>query len=233
MREVRQRCGFGCIVCGCAIVQYHHFEPEYADADEHRPEGITLLCGTCHDKASRGLVNVEEVKQHNASPACKRSGFAHDFLFASRNNVHFQVGSATFRRHAVMLHDDEVLIGFEPPLEKGGPLQLFARLEDDEGAHLLEIKNNVWVAGTHHFDVETTGTSIIIRRKSREITLRMDLKGSGDIILDRLKMGYKGFTVSVENGCFYVKNPKGGQLTLSCPNIQSTLRLSSSRGVTL
>src|SRR5436190_17564410 len=82
-RAVRQRCGFGCIICGSAVVQYHHFSPEYADATEHRAEGITLLCGRCHDKVRQA--GPEEIERYNAAPFCKREGFAHDFLFASRD----------------------------------------------------------------------------------------------------------------------------------------------------
>src|SRR5467141_5394733 len=92
-REVRQRCGFGCIICGSAVVQYHHFSPAYVDALEHRAEGITLLCGRCHDKARSA--SIEEIKRYDSSPFCKRHGFTHDFLFASRDKIVFQIGSAT------------------------------------------------------------------------------------------------------------------------------------------
>jgi hypothetical protein len=31
-REVRQRCGFGCVCCGSALYQYHHFDPLFREA---------------------------------------------------------------------------------------------------------------------------------------------------------------------------------------------------------
>ena len=230
MREVRQRCGFGCVICGRAIVQYDHFAPERVDAQEHRADGITLLCGYCHDKKTRGIIGVEEIKRFDSDPVCKRNGFTHDFLFASREGIHFQIGSATFRRHAVIAYENELLVGFAPPETDNGPLRLFARMEDDEGGHLIEIVDNIWFAGTHHFDVETVGKALVIRRRLGDITLKMLLNPGGEIVLDHLKMGYRGFRVTVENSRFNIRLPNGGRLVLSCQNIHSTLRLSSNGG---
>ena len=42
-RQVRQRCGFGCIICGLPIYEYEHME-EWAKVKRHRTEEITLLC---------------------------------------------------------------------------------------------------------------------------------------------------------------------------------------------
>jgi len=230
-REVRQRCGFGCIICGSAVVQYHHFAPEYADAKEHRAEGIILVCGRCHSKVKQlGTAGIEKA---NALPFCKRVGVAKDdFLFQS-SVVDFQIGSATFKRHAIIVYDNEPLIGFREPEDANAPLRLSARLLDDNEEQLIEIVDNEWSVGVDFFDVETTGNSLTIRRKERDIVLRLILE-EGKVILERMKMGYKGFRVSVEkNGLFVVRNPKGGTMKLVCPNIYSTLRLSSQGGAGL
>ena len=42
-REVRQRCGFGCVICGLGFYDYEHFAPDFVDATEHNPAGMTLL----------------------------------------------------------------------------------------------------------------------------------------------------------------------------------------------
>lgn len=38
-RQVRQRDGFGCIICGSAIIEYEHFEPEFHAAKFHSVDG--------------------------------------------------------------------------------------------------------------------------------------------------------------------------------------------------
>jgi hypothetical protein len=230
-RAVRQRCGFGCVICGSAVVQYHHFAPEYAQATEHHSEGITLLCGRCHDKARH--TSTDEISRHDRSPFCKRQGFVHDFLFASREKISFQIGSAIFKRHAILVYDEESIISFAPPEEPGAPLRLFARLQDDDEKDMLEIADNEWRAGTDFFDLDTSGNTFLIRRKLKDITLKMILRPTGDITIERLKLGYKGFKVLAEKGKFLVRIPNGGQFALACPNIYSTLTLSSDGGVRL
>jgi hypothetical protein len=42
-REIRQRCGFGCVLCGIRIYQYDHII-DYAQVQEHTADNITLLC---------------------------------------------------------------------------------------------------------------------------------------------------------------------------------------------
>jgi len=54
-RTVRQACGFGCMVCGEAIYEYEHIDPEFAEAKEHSPDAIGLLCPTCHARVTRRL----------------------------------------------------------------------------------------------------------------------------------------------------------------------------------
>ena len=75
-REVRQRCGFGCVVCGGAIIQYDHFEPEFADAHAHKSEGIILLCGGCHNLKTVGRLSKETLAKHAADPKCRQTGFS-------------------------------------------------------------------------------------------------------------------------------------------------------------
>src|SRR4029434_69402 len=143
-RSVRQRCGFGCILCGSAVVQYHHFAPPLADAKDPLASGITVLCGRCHQKADQA--GEAEIASRNAAPFCKVNGYTQDFLFISKDEVRFQTGSPLFKKKMVVMYDEEMLIGFAPPEQAGGPLRLFARVTDDEGNDILQIVDNEWRA---------------------------------------------------------------------------------------
>ncbi len=46
-REVRKRCGFGCVLCGLPLYEYEHME-EWAQVKRHIADEITLLCD-CFD----------------------------------------------------------------------------------------------------------------------------------------------------------------------------------------
>lgn len=74
-RDVRQRCGFGCVRCGSAIYRYHHFDPPFEEAETHVSDGITLLCGACHDLA-HGFLSRQTLQACNQNPKCFEQGFS-------------------------------------------------------------------------------------------------------------------------------------------------------------
>ena len=75
-RSIRQRSGFGCVVCGNAIGEYEHVDPEFADAKEHDVNGMTFLCIQCHGKVTKGHLSKETVKNWMSQPAALRTGFS-------------------------------------------------------------------------------------------------------------------------------------------------------------
>jgi hypothetical protein len=123
------------------------------------------------------------------------------------------------------------VIGFTVPEDPEAPLQLSARMTDSGGGDLLKIRVNEWIAGIHHFDVETTAGRLTIRRKLGDITLQMIQNPNGEIVLDRLQMRCGLFTIKVDDGWLCVQKPIGGEFRLKCPNIHSTMRLTSSGSV--
>ena len=74
-RRVRQRCGFGCVVCGDALFDLHH-EPPYNEERGHREEDLICLCDKHHRRAGTTppLLTREEVLEWNANPWCQREG---------------------------------------------------------------------------------------------------------------------------------------------------------------
>ena len=54
-REVRQRCGFGCVICGMPLYEYEHMK-EWAIVREHVADDITLLCDQHHREKTSGLL---------------------------------------------------------------------------------------------------------------------------------------------------------------------------------
>lgn len=41
-RAVRQKCGFGCVICGLFICDFDHYAPSFSEAKKHNPDGITF-----------------------------------------------------------------------------------------------------------------------------------------------------------------------------------------------
>lgn len=54
--EVRQRCGFACVVCGLPLYEYHHIRP-WSEVPEHDPANIVLVCPNHHAEVTKGLLD--------------------------------------------------------------------------------------------------------------------------------------------------------------------------------
>lgn len=72
-REVRQRCGFGCILCGCPIYQIHHMTP-WSETRKHDAQDMTLLCAKHHEEENKKLISKTRVRKANANPVNRRRG---------------------------------------------------------------------------------------------------------------------------------------------------------------
>jgi 5-methylcytosine-specific restriction endonuclease McrA len=66
-REVRQRCGFGCVICGSPIYEYEHMV-EWCKTHHHRADELTLLCSQHHAEKTKRLLPEEKVKAANNNP---------------------------------------------------------------------------------------------------------------------------------------------------------------------
>ena len=72
-REIRQRCGFGCVLCGLPLYEYEHLLG-WANVKRHVAEEITLLCDQHHREKTAGLLPIEKVREANKMPHNLREG---------------------------------------------------------------------------------------------------------------------------------------------------------------
>ena len=70
-REIRQRCGFGCVICGMPLYEYEHML-EWAEVQRHVAGEITLLCRQHHGEKTNGLLPKEVVVASNQNPYNKQ-----------------------------------------------------------------------------------------------------------------------------------------------------------------
>lgn len=79
-REVRQRCGFGCVICGTPLYEYEHME-EWAEVKRHVAEEITLLCDKHHKEKTNGWLPKEDVRKANLTLSTFVQGYLRHTLF--------------------------------------------------------------------------------------------------------------------------------------------------------
>lgn len=197
--EVRQRCGFGCVSCGRGIIQYDHFDPEYADATEHNPRGITLLCGSCHDEKKHGLLTNAQVAKMDANPYCRRHENAFGLFRLTGDQPIVLLGSSEFRQCKIILEvAGEKVVWFTKPRQADEGLYFNARIRDEGGKVILEIRENEWIIGDNLWDVNTSGNGIVIRSRARNYSLILRFLPPETVKIERANIAHKGVSVRIE-----------------------------------
>lgn len=211
-RQVRQRCGFGCVVCGSPFIHYHHFNPPFADAVEHRSECITLLCGADHDRASRGLINGEALQYHDAHPYCHQSGKTR-YTWMARQPLGFRMASRDFLTRVALMYETTELIGYAPELP-GEPQALNATILDRNGRELLRLHRNEWCIGADRYDITATGKTVEVREASGDVVLRMDFEDDCLIHIRKLTMDCGPVQLACTDEEITIDVRRGGTLCL-------------------
>jgi hypothetical protein len=189
-RAVRQKSAFGCVLCGLSLYTYDHFDPPWPEALEHRPDGICLLCPNHHFRKTKGLISIQEIKAAYDAPEAKRVGYSHDPEFRTcQRPVKVRLGNLVFEDPGKVLRvGEEVLLAVED-LEEGR-LGLTGRFYDRLGRLILEINRNEWRTLAGNWDVERAGNALVIRERSRKLSLCVIAESCHAITFDNLSMSY-------------------------------------------
>jgi hypothetical protein len=199
-RQVRQECGFGCVICGLAIAQYEHIDPTFADAKIHDPKKIALLCGSCHDHITRKVWSKDHVVSARRNPKTFQQGYARD-AFDFKDPFELFVGDSHFQnvRCIVRKSSGEEWFTVEPPEAADGPPCLSAKFFGPTGLIELEILQNEWRCSTGVWDLKTMGPVIEVRRAHRKIALRLKARAPRGLEIQELNMMFENTGIKVNN----------------------------------
>ena len=220
-REVRQRCGFGCVNCGNAVYQYEHLDPTFAEAKEHNPEHIVLLCGGCHDRVTRKILSKDTIKMRSLNPICNQKGFSFGPFDLGLVEPTIKLGTLICKNVDSLINiDGESIFSVKRPECTGSPFRINAYLTNFDGKEILKIVNNEWVTSTLNWDVEVIGAKITIRKNSGNISLVLRSEAPHTLIIERLEMMHHGVKISCrENEDLKVVTRSGQVLSSSSMSI--------------
>jgi len=188
-RQIRQESGFGCVCCGLAIATYEHIEPTFRDAQEHDPSKMAYLCGSCHDRVTRGIWSKQKVMVVRSEPWCIKNHRGHDSFDISAPNPVIWVGpNEIVNINKILSIDDHVILAIDPPEQAGAPYAISGEFFDDSGNLLFKIEKNEWVGSIESWDVETVGRTITIRKGPGNIALRITALPPDGIMIERADM---------------------------------------------
>jgi len=210
-RQVRQQCGFGCVICGLAITQYEHIDPPFSEAITHDPERIALLCGSCHDRVTRGFLSKNKVLEARRRPITFVRGVSRD-AFDFKSPFELKVGSNSFNdiRCIVRKRNGEEWFSFEPPEDPKAPPRLSAKFFGRTGKIELEIRQNEWFCATGVWDLQVSGSSFVVRTERDKVMLQVEARPPHGLELQYLDMAFQGTGILIKkdgtirllaNGC--------------------------------
>ena len=203
-REVRQRCGFGCVICGTPLYEYEHME-EWAEVKRHVAEEITLLCDKHHKEKTNGWLPKEDVRKANLDPFNLRAGVSPLYtLHFSGSEMSVKIGTdefftpiteeQSFVWGAPVMVDGIPLIGF---VIQDNHILLNVNLFDRENNPLLSIINNQLIYNINAWDIQLVGTKLTIREKERVILLEIDFKPPNKVVITRGSLYCNGVEVKI------------------------------------
>ncbi|MGA2406468.1 MAG: hypothetical protein ABSF81_06935 [Bacteroidales bacterium] len=215
-RQIRQNCGFGCVICGLGIYDYEHVDPEFPEAEMHDPNKMTLLCMQCHGKVSRKMWSKDKVKLAMQDPYCKKSGYSNEYFDFGTNFPTIQFAGSLIQNCSIpILVYGESLFEIKPPEENGAPFRLSGNFYNRQGNDSLKIIDNEWFASTDNWDVEIIGPVITIRESSGNVHLQLTSVPPYGIIVSKLNMKIKNITFEGDKDSLNINYPDGRKRELS------------------
>ncbi len=172
-RKLRQEAGFGCAVCGCPILEYHHII-EWQERQHFEPEHMVALCPKCHTEYGK----LSQAKSYKAKrdPFNIRHGRIEGYLGGNKIQKAIRLGGMTALNCRVPIdYAGNPLFKYR---NFEGEFLLDVFLPDQNFWPEVEISQNNLVASTQGFwDIEFKTNWIKFRRKKGDIFLEIDFRG--------------------------------------------------------
>jgi len=210
-REVRQRCGFGCVICGLPLYEYEHML-EWAEVERHVAEEITLLCRQHHGEKTNGLLPIDDVQEANRNPYNFRSGVSRNlFLRYSGNDVQLALSNSTFRFNnlpenaffAPLVVDGMAIVGFRVESER---LLLHFSAFNEFNSPILQIVDNELVYRTDQWDIEWVGQKLTIREGHRKILIQLVFEPPNIIRIAKGRILFNGIEILIGSDYIFCSN---------------------------
>lgn len=209
-REVRKRCGFGCVVCGIPLYDYDHLLG-WANVQRHVANEITLLRDKHHREKTSGLLPRKDVIEANAKPFNFREGVSKPYdLHYSGSVCEVIIGSNSFTTEdkgegtAVipLIIDGLGMLGF---ILSEGHLLLNMAIFNESNKLILQISNNQLLYSLSPWDIQFVGRKLIIREATKKILIELEFKVPNQIIIKRGRF--------LRNGIEFLVTPKFALIT--------------------
>ena len=210
-RTVRQRCGFGCVLCGLPLYEYDHFLG-WANVHRRVAEEIFLLCDKHHRERTNGLLPDDDVVAANRDPFNLRSGVSRPYdlhysgtecVAVIADNV-FTVRDQGYGTVLVPI----IIDGIAPVVFSlaEGHLLLSVALFDQVNRSVLRIDQNQLIYTVDHWDIEFVGRTLIIRAGHGDVFIDMAFDPPNRVRFNRGRILYNGVEILLSEDYAWLSN---------------------------
>lgn len=193
-RQVRQRCGFGCVICGLPMYTYEHMD-DWAVTRSHEPAALTLLCWQHQQEKTNGLLPVDAVRKANDNPVNVARGITRPYgLHYAGDMCEVDIGGNRFlsqgQRLVPLLYNDDELVTFD---FSSGELLLSCLVRDQNGNPTLVVDRNEMTVATEAWDIEFVGRTLTMRNAPRRFRFQVTFNPPGGFSISRLAVTYRRY----------------------------------------
>lgn len=211
-REVRQKCGFGCVICGMPIYDYDHII-DYSIVKEHTVENLTLLCDKHHSEKTKKLLSLKKVVNATKEPYNIKNKTNSPYLLNYEGkdfslimgDVRMSLDDINPKSDFLIpfLINNKKLISFEI-IDN----QLFLNLVllDREGNLLFKINENELTYNLYQWDIEFVGRRLKIREGLRKIIFDIEFIIPNSVQVHQAEFNCDNYQIKIENGGFTSPN---------------------------
>jgi trigger factor len=224
-REVRRRCGFGCVLCGMPLYEYEHML-EWSQVQRHVADELTLLCRLHHGEKTNGLLPLEVVAAANSNQYNIRAGVSRrHFLHYSGQAVKLRVADSCFE------YTNLPNGAFVAPLVIDGLPIVGFRVEEDElllnfiafneiNRPIIQIVDNELVYDTSQWDIEWIAQTLTVREGRGRILLKLIFSPPSEIVIAKGRILCNGIELLIGKNYIFNTNNSNFFGSISIINCQ-------------
>ena len=219
LRQVRQKCGFSCVICGCPVYHCDHIV-DYSITRDHNPDNLALLCPNHHERKKKGLLTRETIKSA-VQNIHKNSRTSAEPL--SRENYTLSLGNNSIQSLSGTAFYISGFGEFKFQFQDGHSL-INAYILDKFGVKAIDIQDSQITLHKKTWDIEWVGQTLTFRNKPRDIFAKLKIDPDNKLLTlhGNLKIG-SNLTLKIKGDGIYLNrillaknnNINGSKLGLS------------------
>jgi len=172
-RTLRSEVGFGCPKCGSPHLEYHHFDPPWAELNHHNSNGMIALCASHHAAADSGAFTQEQLR------TLKRSRYAtvqSSFEWRRKHTVFVCGGNFAYRCNSMLRVRGIDIVYFE--VDENGYDTLSLNIYDTCMNKIFEMRKNDWITRTNIDDLESppSARTLLLKSSIHRVDIRIEFK---------------------------------------------------------